>query len=93
MPYEIKEEELKQEFSSCGIVADVRMVRNSVNKKFKGFAYIDFKDANSLKKAVKKYHDKSFRGRRLFCDASVTNMKKGFKKRNPDEEKEEADEE
>ncbi len=61
------------------------MVRNSVNRKFKGFAYIDFKNANSLKTAVNKYHDKSFRGRRLFCDASVTGMKKGFKKRVPTE--------
>jgi RNA recognition motif-containing protein len=57
------------------------MVRNSVNKKFKGFAYIDFKEPNSVKKAVNKYHNREFQGRRLTCDASITNMKKGFKKR------------
>lgn len=57
------------------------MVRNSVNRNFKGFAYIDFKDPNSLKKAVKKYHNKEYQGRKLICDASITGMKKGFKKR------------
>jgi RNA recognition motif-containing protein len=62
------------------------MVRNSVNRKFKGFAYIDFKENSSLKKAIKKYHNKDFRGRKLVCDASVTSMKKGYKKRNPNAE-------
>jgi RNA recognition motif-containing protein len=62
------------------------MVRNSVNRNFKGFAYIDFKDNNSLKKAIKKYHNKEYRGRKLVCDANVTNMKKGYKKRDPNVE-------
>lgn len=60
------------------------MVRNWANKKFKGFAYIDFREAGSVKKAVSKYHNKMFRGRRLICDGSVTQMKKGFKKRDQD---------
>lgn len=57
------------------------MAKNSVNNKFKGFVYIDYKEPNSLKKAVKKYHNKPYEGRRLICDACVTNMKKGYKKR------------
>jgi RNA recognition motif-containing protein len=59
------------------------MVRNWANKNFKGFAYIEYKDPNSLKKAIKKYHNQLYEGRRLICDASVTNMKKGYKKRTP----------
>lgn len=59
------------------------MVRNWANKNFKGFAYIEYKDPNSLKKAIKKYHNQLYEGRRLTCDASVTNMKKGYKKRTP----------
>ena len=57
------------------------MVKNWANKKFKGFAYIDYRDLGSVKKAIKKYHNKSFRGRRLICDSSTTSMKKGYKKR------------
>ena len=62
------------------------MVRNSVNNKFKGFAYIEYKQATSLVKAIKKYHNKQFEGRRLICDASVTAMKKGYKKRNDNQD-------
>ena len=57
------------------------MVRNWANKKFKGFAYIDYREAAGVKKAAKKYHNKKFRGRALICDGVVTGMKKGFKKR------------
>ena len=57
------------------------MVKNWANKNFKGFAYIDYRDLGSVKKAIQKYHNKLFRGRKLNCDGSVTAMKKGFKKR------------
>jgi RNA recognition motif-containing protein len=59
------------------------MVRNWANKNFKGFAYIEYKDPNSLKKAIKKYHNQLYEGRRLICDASVNNIKKVYKKRTP----------
>jgi RNA recognition motif-containing protein len=59
------------------------MVRNWANKKFKGFAYIDFSESGSLKKAIKQFHGKSFQGRTLVCDAVLSTMKKGFKKRDP----------
>lgn len=75
------EEELREEFSSCGIITDVRMVRNWANKNFKGFAYVDYRDLGSVKKAIGKYHGKKWRGRVLIVDAVVTGMRKGFKKR------------
>lgn len=65
------------------------MVRNWANKNFKGFVYIDYRDLGSVKKAVQKYNNKHFRGRRLNCDGTVTSMKKGFKKRDNGLEEEE----
>jgi RNA recognition motif-containing protein len=62
------------------------MVRNWHNKNFKGFAYIDFRDLGSVKKAINKYHGKTFRGRILKLDGVTTGQRKGFKKR--DERKE-----
>lgn len=81
LPYEITEKELRDEFKSCGEINDIRMVRNWTNKNFKGFAYFDYKEAAGVKKAVKRYHNKEYRGRNLICDGVVTGMKKGFKKR------------
>ena len=57
------------------------MVRNWANKQFKGFAYIDFQDAGSVKKSITKLHNKLFHGRKLHLDAVTTDQKKGFKKR------------
>lgn len=57
------------------------MVRNWANKQFKGFAYIDYRDLGSVKKAIEKFHGKHFQGRKLILDAVITKQKKGFKKR------------
>ena len=81
LPYEITEEEIRNEFRSCGIITDIRMATNWITKKFKGFAYIDFKEGAGVKKAVKKYHKKKFRNRTLICDGVTSKMKKGYKKR------------
>lgn len=56
------------------------MVYNSVTKLFKGFAYIDYRDLGSVKKAIDKYNGKKFKGRALMLDAVTTNQKKGFKR-------------
>ena len=58
------------------------MVYNSSTKNFKGFAYIDYRDLGSVKKAIKKYSGKKFKGRQLILDAVTTGQRKGFKKRN-----------
>ena len=58
------------------------MVYNSSTKNFKGFAYIDYRDLGSVKKAIKKYNGKKFKGRQLILDAVTTGQRKGFKKRN-----------
>lgn len=57
------------------------MVYNSATQNFKGFAYIDYRDLGSVKKAITKYNGKKFRGRVLLLDAVTTEKRKGFKKR------------
>lgn len=59
------------------------MVFNSSTKLFKGFAYIDYRDLGSVKKAIHKYHGSKFRGRTLHLDAVTTSHKKGFKRHYP----------
>lgn len=45
-------------------MTNVRFIKNSVNKNFKGFAYIDFKLPTSLFAAVK-LNGQEFMGRKL----------------------------
>lgn len=63
------------------MITDVRMVYNSATQNFKGFAYVDYRDLGSVKKAITKYNGKKFRGRVLQLDAVTTQQRKGFKKR------------
>ena len=58
------------------------MVYNSATQNFKGFAYVDYRDLGSVKKAISKYNGKKIKGRILTLDAVTTQQKKGFKKRN-----------
>jgi RNA recognition motif-containing protein len=60
LPYNMVDDDVKNEFKSCGVIEDVRLVRNWSTKLFKGFAYIDFKDIGSVKKAIEKYHGKQY---------------------------------
>lgn len=52
IPYDATENDLGDFFSSCGKIANVRFVFNSLNGKFKGFAYIDFEKNYSLSPAL-----------------------------------------
>lgn len=83
LPYTMVDDDVKNEFKSCGVIEDVRLIRNWSNKLFKGFAYIDYKELGSVKKAIDKYHGKPFKGRTLVLDAVVSEQKKGFRRHDP----------
>lgn len=56
----------------------MRFVRNSVNNKFKGFAYIDFVKSSSLFTAIK-LNNSVFKGRKIFIDIDMKKPKRGFR--------------
>ena len=78
LPYDTTEKDVGDKFRSCGKIKAIRFVYNSQNKKFKGFCYIDFKEHNSLLKALE-LNGKDFQGRRLQVDYEQNKPKKGFK--------------
>ena len=42
LPFDANADEIGDFFKDCGKIRDVRLVYNSVNRNFKGFAYIEF---------------------------------------------------
>ena len=78
LPYETNEKEVGDKFRSCGKIKAIRFVYNSKTKKFKGFCYIDFKEHNSLLKALE-LNGKDFQGRKLQVDFEQNKPKKGYK--------------
>jgi len=53
LPYDFSEDQIGDHFQICGKIRQVRKILNSVTKLFKGFAYIEFQENSSVKKALK----------------------------------------
>ncbi len=71
LPYTCTEDELGDFFTDCGKINNVRFIRNSKTKLFKGFAYIEFKQSTSTYAAIKK-NGLEFQGRKLIVDVNVS---------------------
>ena len=52
LPYSTTEEDLKQEFSDCGDISDVRLITDRETGRSKGFAFITFTSAEALDAAL-----------------------------------------
>jgi len=88
LPYEITEEELAHVFSHCGklipMPQGVRLARDSVTQKPKGFGYVDFKNPEGAATAVNKASKGNgivIRGRRVLVDYEEGKAKGSFKTR------------
>lgn len=78
LPYDATADEIGDFFKECGKIRDVRLVYNSLNKNFKGFAYVDFLKHTSLYAAIKK-HGASFKGRQIVVDVDLGRPKAGYR--------------
>lgn len=62
--YNVKEEDFRTFFSTCGEIENIRIIRDKQNYKCKGFAYITFKDKLGFYNGLK-MDGKLFEGREL----------------------------
>ncbi|XP_077995883.1 spliceosome associated factor 3, U4/U6 recycling protein-like [Glandiceps talaboti] len=73
LSYDLKEERIRDLFSKCGQITEVRMVTNFKNK-FKGFCYIEFQDEFAVKKALE-LDRQPVDGRPMYVDPSIDKTK------------------
>lgn len=66
--------EVQQHFSSAGVVNRVTILMNKLTGQPKGFAYLEFADAESVDKAVATLDGSMFRDRPLKVSAKRTNI-------------------
>jgi len=52
LPYQINEETLREHFSNCGEILNIRVIRDSATHIGKGFGYIRFSDKDAYKRAL-----------------------------------------
>ncbi|XP_071479230.1 squamous cell carcinoma antigen recognized by T-cells 3-like [Diadema antillarum] len=68
LDYNLTEETIREKFSECGSITEIRMVTN-YQKKFKGYCYIEFQEKEGAQKALKM--DRELLGNRpMYVDPS-----------------------
>lgn len=82
LPFNIKEEELREHFIQCGDVDDVRIIRDNKTGVGKGFGYVNFKKKECVGFAIK-LQNSELRGRkiRVFKSVDKSEAKQSFNKK------------
>ncbi|CAG8632298.1 13002_t:CDS:2 [Cetraspora pellucida] len=70
LPYNTKGEELSKHFESAGVPLSIRLITDKNTKKQKGFAFIEFDNSQSMKKALI-FHHTIFKKRRIRVELTV----------------------
>lgn len=86
LSYDITEQELGDKFKPCGSISSIRLVYHSKLNHFKGFAYIDFENPESVKIALH-LNDKELKGRKMVVDFEDERPKQGYKFRSSEPSK------
>ena len=63
--FSVDEDKLKDYFSSIGEVLSVRIMRDSVSGKSRGFGFVEFSEEESCQKAIEQYDGQNWEGRPL----------------------------
>ena len=82
LPFNIQEEEIREHFTQCGEVDDVRLIRDKSSGIGKGFGYVRFKNRESVMFAMK-MNKSELRDRkiRVFPAVDKNDTKKPFNKK------------
>src|SRR5882724_4257445 len=65
LSYQTMENDLQDYFSQAGAVNSVNLMMDKMTGKSRGFAFIEFADADEANKAIEEFHNKEFQGRAL----------------------------
>jgi RNA recognition motif-containing protein len=65
LPYDATEEEIRQHFSSVGSLSYVSIPLDRETGKKRGFAFVEFADAEQAQEAIRQFNNQPFKGRPL----------------------------
>src|SRR3954470_719273 len=65
LSYQTMENDLQDYFSQAGAVNSVNLMMDKMTGKSRGFAFIEFANADEANKAIEEFHNKDFQGRAL----------------------------
>jgi RNA recognition motif-containing protein len=65
LPYDATEEEIRQHFSAVGNLSYVSIPLDRETGKKRGFAFVEFSDAQQAQEAIRQFNNQPFKGRPL----------------------------
>jgi cold-inducible RNA-binding protein len=65
LSYQTVENDLQDYFSQAGSVNSVNLMLDKMTGKSRGFAFVEFANADAANKAIEQFHNKEFQGRAL----------------------------
>lgn len=70
LPYRTTDDELKNHFSSCGLVTDVVIIMDRATNRSKGFGFVTFESESDAQNAISSLNEQEFQGRKLRIDSA-----------------------
>ena len=65
LSYQTGENDLQDYFAQAGTVTSVNLMLDKTTGKSRGFAFVEFADAEAAQRAIDQLHNKEFQGRQL----------------------------
>ncbi|HUA39123.1 MAG TPA: RNA-binding protein [Candidatus Sulfopaludibacter sp.] len=65
LSYQTGENDLQDYFAQAGAVSSVNLMLDKTTGKSRGFAFVEFADAEAAQRAIEQLHNKEFQGRQL----------------------------
>lgn len=65
LSYQTGESDLQDYFAQAGAVTSVNLMLDKTTGKSRGFAFVEFADADAAQRAIDQLHNKEFQGRQL----------------------------
>ncbi|CAG8667158.1 5397_t:CDS:2 [Dentiscutata erythropus] len=81
MSFEMAEKDLRREFEMYGPIENIRIVKNKLNGKPRGYAFIEFEREKDMKAAYKDADGVKLLGRRILVDVERGRTVKGWRPR------------
>ena len=65
LSYQTGENDLQDYFTQAGAVTSVNLMLDRITGKSRGFAFVEFAEAEAAQRAIEQFHNKEFQGRAL----------------------------
>lgn len=75
LAYEVSEKDLEKAFEEYGRVGSIRIIRNRLNGKSKGYGFIEMPDRAEAMEAVRALNGKEMKGRRIVANEAKSSAR------------------